>query len=99
MKGIWTWPSDPKQEERVLTRVRQEDELAKILAALDKNPNGLSNAQIDNLLANNSQWRTLWHVRELIALGLVEYRVELFGEPGRYVLTERGKALLPNIVD
>jgi hypothetical protein len=98
MKGIWVWPSDPKQEDRVLRRVRQEDDLAAILAALAKNQNGLSNAQIDNLLANNSQWRTLWHMRELIALGLVEYKAELFGEPGRYTLTERGKTLLPKIV-
>ncbi len=91
MKGIWVWPSDPKEQGKVLRAILQEDELVTILAALAKSPEGLSNAQLDKLLANNSQWRTLSHMRELTALGFVEYAVQFFGDAGKYRLTALGK--------
>lgn len=94
MKGTWTWPSDSNHRETALQRVAHDQRFAAILAALAKNPGGLSNAQLDSTAANNSQWRTSWRMKELTALGLVEYKPELFGEPGRYTLTEHGKALL-----
>jgi len=72
----------------------EEDELMTIMTAVSKSPNGLSNAQLDKLLANNSQWRTLTHMRELMALGFVQYRVQFFGDAGKYELTELGKAIL-----
>ena len=75
----------------------QEDELVPILATLSKSPNGLSNAQLDRLLMNNSQWRTLAHMKELMALGFVTYNVQFFGEPGKYELTDLGKAATSRI--
>ena len=65
MKGIWTWPSEPKEQDKTLRKVMQEDELVTILLALAKSTHGLSNSQLDRLLENNSQWRTLSHMREL----------------------------------
>jgi len=99
VRGLWVWSSDPKDQERVLQKVVREKEFGGILAALASNQSGLSNAQIDKMLRNNSQWRTLWYLRELTALDVVEYKADLFGEPGRYILTERGKALLAKVAD
>ncbi len=97
MKGIWVWPSEPREQDKVLWRIMHEDELARILVALAKHPEGISNAQIDRLLANNSQWRTLLHLKELLALGFVEYQVQYFGDPGKYLLTELGKTIVSKI--
>ena len=97
MRGIWFWPSEPKEQAKVLRRIRQEDQLIAILAALAKKPAGLSNAQIDNLLKNNSQWRTLLHLRQLTALGFIEYKVQFFGGPGEYNLTDLGKNIIPRV--
>ena len=97
MKGIWVWPSEPKEQDKVLKAILQEDELVTILTALAKSPEGLSNAQLDKLLANNSQWRTLTHMRELMALGFVEYAVQFFGDAGKYHLTDLGKTEITKI--
>jgi hypothetical protein len=97
MKGIWAWPSEPSDQEKTLRKIVEEDELAAILAALAKNPEGLSNAQLDRLLSNNSQWRTLPHMKELIALGFVQYHVQFFGEAGKYELTDLGKTVVSRI--
>jgi len=91
MKGFWAWASDSKEQDKLLRKIMQEDELVEIIGAISNSPNGLSNAQVDRLLMNNSQWRTLSHMRELIALGFVEYKVQFFGDPGKYALTELGK--------
>ena len=72
----------------------EEDELVTILAALAKSPEGLSNAQLDRLLSNNSQWRTLPHMKELMALGFIQYHVQFFGDAGKYELTELGKTVV-----
>jgi DNA-binding HxlR family transcriptional regulator len=97
MNGIWTWPSEPKEQDRTLQRILREDELSTIVLELANHPEGLSNAQIDRLLANNSQWRTLWHLRELMALGFIEYQVQFFGDSGKYQLTELGKTIAPRL--
>jgi len=97
MKGIWVWPSEPKEQGKVLQKILREDELVTILAAIAKNPEGLSNAQLDRLLANNSQWRTLLHMEELMALGFVDYHVQIFGDPGKYKLTDLGNTVLSKI--
>jgi len=97
MKGIWAWPSEPSDQEKTLRKIVEEDELVTILAALAKTPEGLSNAQLDRLLSNNSQWRTLPHMKELIALGFVQYHVQFFGEAGKYELTDLGKAIMSRI--
>jgi hypothetical protein len=97
MKGIWAWPSEPKAQDKVIRKIMREDELAEIIVALSKSPEGLSNAQLDRLLVNNSQWRTLPHLRELIALGFVQYNIQIFGDAGKYVLTELGKTIASRI--
>ena len=97
MKGIWAWPSEPGDQEKILRKIVEEDELVTILAALAKSPEGLSNAQLDRLLSNNSQWRTLPHMKELIALGFVQYHVQFFGEAGKYELTDLGKTVVSKI--
>ncbi len=97
MKGTWFWPADSKSQEKTVRKIRDEDQLSKIIVAISKSPDGLSNAQIDNILANNSQWRTLWHLKELMSMNLVQYNVQFFGEAGRYVLTDLGRELLSRI--
>ena len=97
MKGIWTWPADLKDQDKALRKIMEEDELVTILVALAKNPEGLSNAQLDRLLSNNSQWRTLSHLKELMALGFIQYRVQFFGEAGRYELTDLGRTVVPRM--
>jgi hypothetical protein len=98
MKGIWGWPSETKDQDKTLRKVMEEDELATILIALAKSPQGLSNAQLDNLLSNNSQWRTLTHTRELLALGFIQYKIQFFGEPGKFELTDLGKIAVARIL-
>jgi hypothetical protein len=97
MKGIWAWPSEPNDQEKVLQKIQEEDELGGILLTLAKTPQGLSNAKLDKLFSNNSQWRTLLHVRELTALGFIKYEVQFFGEPGEYMLTELGKSVVSRL--
>ena len=97
MKGVWSWPADAEGQSRVLRKIATEDELAQVLIALAANPDGLSNSQLDRMLGNNSQWRTLSHTRELAALGFIEYQVPYFGDPGKYTLTELGRSVLPRI--
>jgi hypothetical protein len=97
MRGIWAWPSEPKEQDKTLQKILREDELVAILIALASNQEGLSNAQLDRFLTNNSQWRTLLHMKELMALGFVDYHVQLFGDAGKYQLTELGKAIVPKI--
>jgi hypothetical protein len=97
MKGIWIWPLEPKEQEKTLRRIMQEDELSTILVTLASHPEGLSNAQIDRLLGNNSQWRTTLHMRELMALGFVQYDVHFFGDPGKYLLTDLGKTIVARL--
>jgi hypothetical protein len=97
MKGIWAWPSDTKAQDNILHQMASEDEYLEILQALEQSPTGLSNAQLDKLLANNSQWRTLKHMQGLIAVGFVRYDVKLFGNAGEYRITELGKTALARI--
>ena len=97
MRGIWVWPSKPNEQDKTLQKILREDELVAILIALANNPEGLSNAQLDRLLANDSQWRTLLHMKELMALGFVDYHVQLFGDAGKYQLTDMGKAIVTRI--
>jgi predicted transcriptional regulator len=94
MKGIWAWPSDPEDQDKTLRKIMEEDEFVTILLALAKSPEGLSNAQLDRLLSNNSQWRTLSHMKELLALGFIQYHVQFFGEAGKYELTDLGKTVV-----
>ena len=54
----------------------------------------MSNPEVDEALGNNSDWVTIWTVRQLLALGFIDYKVDLFGGPSRYFVTELGKQAL-----
>lgn len=93
-KGLWVWPSDPKEQSRVLQKVVGSAHLMAVLVGIAKSREGLSNAELDELFADNSNWITLWPVRQLTSLGFIEYEVDIFGGPGRYSSTELGRSAL-----
>jgi len=88
--GLWVWPSDAKAQRRTLRKVAKSDRLVAAMLAIAKSKDGLSNAQVDDALSEHSNWQTRWVVDQLISLGFVDYKVDFFGEPGKYVLTELG---------
>ena len=58
---------------------------------------GLSNAELDSALRTSSQWAIRDKLTKLLGLGLIEYKVELFGEPGRYTITPLGMTVLMRV--
>ncbi len=92
--GLWVWPSDPKAQGKLLRRVAGAQHLVPAMAAIAKSKGGLSNAELDDLIGDNSNWMTLWVVRQLTSLGFIEFKVDLFGEAARYQLTELGRNAL-----
>ena len=95
MKGVWLWPEEDRK--RALGKLRTPH-ILKILTTLqDKGKEGLSNSEIDSLLGTASQWVIFWELRELMALGIVEFDVQFFGEPGKYHLTQEGLSILQEI--
>jgi len=96
-KGLWVWPSDVKAQRRVLLSVGASHQLLQAMTFLMKNKDGLSNSELDDLTADNSNWMTLWTLRQLTSLGFVEYKVDFFGGPARYQLTELGRNALGTI--
>jgi hypothetical protein len=95
MKGTWSWPE--KDRRGALEKLKTPHILAILTALKAKGKDGLSNAEIDSLLGTASQWLIFWELRELTALGIVEFDVQLFGEPGKYRLTEAGFSILQEI--
>ncbi len=67
------------------------------LAGIGKSKDGLSNPELDELLNDNSNWMTLWPVRQLLSLGFIEYKVDFFGGPAKYQLSELGRNALATI--
>lgn len=96
-KGLWVWPSDSKEQGRILQKIVDSAHLMATLAGLAKSKDGLSNTELDDLLATSSNWIALWPVRELTSLGFIEYKVDIFGGPGRYIVTELGRNALSTI--
>jgi len=95
MKGPWTAEEIEKQATR--RRSAEENHLLAIMRILEKSRDGLSNAEIDALLDNNSQWAAALYLKQLSAALLIVYRTQFFGEPGKYILTESGRALLRRV--
>ena len=54
----------------------------------------MSNAELDDAIGSNSEWTTLWVIRQLTALGFVELKVDFFGNAARYRLSDIGRAAL-----
>ncbi len=68
--------------------------LVPAMTTIAKSKEGLSNSELDDVLGDNSNWMTVWVVRELSSLGFIEFKVDLFGEAARYKLTELGRNVL-----
>ena len=95
--GLWVWPADAKAQRRTLRKVSQAEHLMTAMQALAKAADGLSNARLDDALSEYSHWQTRWVVEQLISLGFADYKVDFFGGPGKYVLTELGRSALSTI--
>jgi len=95
--GLWVWPADAKAQRRMLRKVSQSEHLMTAMQSLVKSSDGLSNARIDDALSEYSHWQTRWVVDQLISLGFADYKVDFFGGPGKYVLTELGRNALSAI--
>lgn len=97
--GLWVWPSDTKAQQKVLQKVATAPHLLQAMIFLAKSNEGLSNSELDDATADNSNWMTLWTVRQLTSLGFIEYKVDFFGGPARYQLTELGRNALRMMKD
>jgi len=85
--GIWVWPTNPKMQRRTLRKVSRSPQLSTLLKAIAESSEGLSNPEVGEVLGNDSGWLAIWAVRQLLSLGFVTYKTDLFGEPSRYVIT------------
>jgi hypothetical protein len=96
-KGLWVWPSDPRGQRRTLRQVASSPHLLAALVALGKSKEGMSNAELDEAIKDSSEWTTLWVVRQLTSLGFLEFKVDFFGNPARYQLTEAARSALATL--
>lgn len=92
--GLWVWPTTPKAQKKVLSRIAESPHLMAALTALNKSKDGLSNSELDFALGDNSEWMTLWVIRQLTSLGFIEFKVDFFGSPAKYQITDAGKGAL-----
>ena len=95
--GIWIWPSDTRAQQKTIELVASSPQLVRALTLLKKSKEGLSNAELDDQMDDNSNWITLWTMRQLTSLGFVEYGVDLFGGPARFHITDLGRTVLATI--
>jgi hypothetical protein len=95
--GLWVWPSDPKGQRKVFRQVAALPHLMAAMTAFAKSKDGLSNAELDDAINDNSEWMTLWVIRQLTALGFIEFKIDFFGDPAKYRLTELGRVALSMI--
>jgi hypothetical protein len=96
-KGLWIWPADPRGQKRILHKIVGSRHVIMALQGIARSKNGMTNSEIDELLGDNSEWITLWAVRQLTALGFIEYNVDLFGGPAKYMITDLGRNSLATI--
>ena len=96
-KGLWVWPSNPKAQRTVLRNVASSPHLMAALAVLSKSKGGMSDSELDDAIKDNAEWTTLWVIRQLTSLGFIEYKVDFFGNPAKYQLTEAGREALTTI--
>ena len=93
-KGVWVWPSDPRGQRRVLKKVASSPHLVAAMVTIGKNKEGTSNAELAEAINDGSEWTTLWVIRQLTSLGFIAFKVDFFGNPARYQLSETGRAAL-----
>jgi hypothetical protein len=95
--GIWVWPTDPAAQRKVTDEIVAAHHFVPTMTAIAKSKEGMSNAELDDFLGDYAEWMTLWVVRQLTSLGFIELKVDFFGGPARYVLTELGRNMLSSI--
>jgi len=96
-KGLWIWPSNPKAQRIVLRKVASSPHLMAALTVLGKSKEGMSDAELDDAINDYAEWTTLWVIRQLTSLGFLEYKVDFFGNPAKYQLTEAGRNALATV--
>ena len=96
-KGLWVWPSNPKAQRMVLRKVASSPHLMAALTTLGKSKEGMSDSELDDAMNDNAEWTTLWVIRQLTSLGFIGYKVDFFGNPAKYQLTEAGRNALAEI--
>ncbi|HXW36729.1 MAG TPA: hypothetical protein VEJ36_02340 [Nitrososphaerales archaeon] len=96
-QGLWVWPEDAGSQRSMARRIMASNHLTTALNALVRAKDGLSNAEIDDALSDNSEWMTLWVTRQLVSLGFADYNPDLFGGPGKYRLTELGRNFMARV--
>jgi hypothetical protein len=96
-KGVWAWSSDPRGQRRVLKKMKSSPHLVAAMVTIGKSKEGTSNAELAEAINDGSEWTTLWVVRQLTSLGFIDFKVDFFGNPARYQLTETGRAALSMI--
>ncbi len=97
-QGVWVWPTDAREQSKVIKQMANSPRLIAVLKAVAKSKDGMSNPEVDEALGTNSDWVTIWMVRQLLALGFIDYKVDLFGEPSKYLITELGKQALVRLL-
>ena len=80
-----------------LRKVASSPHLMAALTALGKSKEGMSDAELDEAINDIAEWTTLWVIRQLTSLGFVEYKVDFFGNPAKYQLTDPGRNALVTI--
>ena len=93
-RGTWVWPSEPRAQRRVLRQVLANPHMIPALSAIAKSKDGMSNAELDDVIGDNAEWMTLWVIRQLTSLGFIDLSVDFFGNPARYKLTDLGRSAL-----
>ncbi|MDG6982993.1 MAG: hypothetical protein JRN28_00320 [Nitrososphaerota archaeon] len=97
-KGLWVWPVDSRGQRSVLRQVAASPHLMAALTALVKSKEGgMSNAELHDAISDSAEWTTLWVVRQLTSLGFIVYKVDFFGNPARYQLTDQGRVAFSTI--
>lgn len=96
-KGVWVWPADQRGQRAVLRKVAASPHLMAAMAAIAKSREGMSNSELDEAINDSAEWTTLWVIRQLTSLGFVEYKVDFFGNPARYQMTDQGRSALSMI--
>ncbi len=96
-RGTWVWPSEPRAQRRVLRNVMANPHMVPALSAISKSKEGMSNAELDDVIGDNAEWMTLWVIRQLTSLGFIDLNVDFFGNPARYRLTDLGRSALATI--
>ncbi len=95
--GLWVWPGDAQGQRSVARKVMASEHIMSALNAIAKSKAGLSNAEVDDAISDSSEWLTIWVLRQLLSLGFIEYKVDFFGGPGHYTLTERGRGVFTRL--